>query len=552
MRLARVRHAVTRLTEDPVLRRWMIGRALGLNKTPAPFVAHQPPYVSDRLPLAAEAPICSLPDLIAEAPASPLVMRLSGTTRQVAADTTESVFDGPFDDLELELGLHRFAWLDIARNTADPGWVARLWDIWCRRFGTPDDSWVWHPYTAAERAITILRFAQSHGLPGPRDRTLAVLAAHGPAIARKLEYFGEHDTSNHLANDGRGLFLLGLWLGMPACADLGAAILTTEAERLFGASGMLREGSSHYQALYAERYLECAAEAAGIGHAAAADLLDVAERVQSALAALYLPGRLPLIGDISPDISPADLLLRLPATEGVRPSDAGELATDGWYRLNANGWHALWHVSPIGWSFIPGHGHQDIGAPEIHWGAVPMFVDPGRGAYGEAGAAALYRSAAVHGGLRIDGHDPYPPNKPYYTSVFRDQVGGPPPTVSVDADALELTFAGYQRLGARMVTRRWTFEPSGFRIEDHVTGRGRHTIERALVTPAAVTIRDNAAHLEADGLSFIVRAEDATPPHLDPITLWHAYGDGTSGTRIVFKDMARLPWEGSLIVEARS
>lgn len=549
MSLARIRHAAKRLAEDPVLRQWLIGRALGRNKPPAPFTPHHPPYLADRLPLTPETPVSALPDLIVGAPEAPLDMRLPGKTSRIDPGAAETAFDGPFADLETELGLHRFAWLDAARETADPAWVARLWGIWCDRFGTPDDGWVWHPYTAAERAINILRFARAHGLPSPRERTLSVLAAHGPAIARRLEYFGAHDTSNHLANDGRGLFLLGLWLGMPTCADMGAAILTDEAERLFGPSGMLREGSSHYQALYVERYLECAAEAAGHGHEAALDLLNVAERAQAALAALYLPGGLPLIGDISPDIPPADLLGRLPAMDGVRPPTRDVLAADGWHRLDAAGWHGLWHASPIGWSFIPGHGHQDIGAPEIHRGPTPLFVDPGRGAYGEEGDAAFYRSAAAHGGLRIDGQDPYPPNKPYYSQAFRERVCGPAPTVAVEADALSLSFNGYKRLGADAVTRRWSFAPSGLRIEDTVSGRGRHAVERALVTPAAVTVRDGAAHLDLDGARFIVRAEDGTAPRAEPVTLWEAYGEGTSGTRIVFEQTTALPWRGVLTVE---
>ena len=75
-------------------------------------------------------------------------------------------------------------------------------------------------------------------------------------------------------------------------------------------------------------------------------------------------------------------------------------------------WSGLWFLSPEGWSPMPGHGHQDAGGFEVHWKDTPLFVDVGRGAYGDDGEAALYRSALVHNGLTLDDLDPYPPHKP--------------------------------------------------------------------------------------------------------------------------------------------
>ena len=87
------------------------------------------------------------------------------------------------------------------------------------------------------------------------------MQAHAPAILGALEYFGDSYTSNHLANNGRGLFLLGLALGDAASADIGGRILLNEAKRIFLPSGVLREGSTHYHALLARNYA-VAAEAA--------------------------------------------------------------------------------------------------------------------------------------------------------------------------------------------------------------------------------------------------------------------------------------------------
>ena len=116
------------------------------------------------------------------------------------------------------------------------GILLSIWSAWVTAHGKADDSLAWHPYTASERAINIIRFAKRYGLPSPQQKSLELLAAHGPAIARKLEYFGDHHTSNHLANNGRGLFILGLSLGLSDCANLGAMILIEEAKRIFKSS----------------------------------------------------------------------------------------------------------------------------------------------------------------------------------------------------------------------------------------------------------------------------------------------------------------------------
>ena len=79
------------------------------------------------------------------------------------------------------------------------------------------------------------------------------------------------------------------------------------------------------------------------------------------------------------------------------------LAADGWIRKDHGLWSGLWHVSPKGWSGIPGHGHEDFGSFELHFGNEPVLIDPGRGSYGDKSEAALYRSGAVHNLLLVDG-----------------------------------------------------------------------------------------------------------------------------------------------------
>ena len=415
----------------------------------------------------------------------------------------------------------------------------------------------------------MLRFARSHGLPGKPRETLGLLAVHGPAIARRLENFGDHHTSNHLANNGRGLFLLGLELGLQSAADLGGRILIEEAGRIFHESGVLREGSSHYHCLVARNYVECWLAARAHGRPEASALEAVAGRTLSVIPALTLAAGMPLIGDISPDCPPdfldgmrgdlcrgwTGLLAEREAAilsslrDAVEPADTDALATAGWRRARFGPWDGLWHTAPAGWSPMPGHGHQDCGAFELHYGPERVFVDPGRGAYGEEGEPARYRSGVVHNTLLVDGHDPYPPNKPYYADVYRRRFGPPPETLLTDT-GIEITHHGYRRFsGVGAVTRRWAFTDRGFTLHDRVKGSGkRRAISRVLVTPLAVNADAGRVTVQGETAAWQIRFDGECA--LRPLTQWLAYGRGIPATAIEITAQAGLPWEGTITVEA--
>lgn len=197
---------------------------------------------------------------------------------------------------------------------------------------------------------------------------------------------------------------------------------------------------------------------------------------------------------------------------------------------------------------MPGHGHQDAGSFEIHWGADPLFVDPGRGAYGETGDAALYRSACVHNGLTIDDADPYPANKPYYSEKFRTSVGGARPKSQRFADGLLISHSGYNRFGAGQVTRRWRFSDSGFLLEDTVDGSGQHQISRRLVTLGSVKLKEQGAEIALNGQRFLIQG-DGTSVAAEDVTVWRAYGRGVPANMLVFTDKKSLPWAGHIRVE---
>lgn len=562
------------LTGDPVLRRWLLSRLLLRTSGPARFTAHRPPSLGAGWNgLAAERPSVVFPALPEGTPRGHLTVRLPGLTLELEPGGEAALVGRSFDDPETNLGLHRFAWVPLMKPGDDSRWVAAVWTAWCKRFGTPDSSWAWHPYTAAERAINLLAFADRHGLPGPADDTLAVLAAHGPAIAARLEYFGEHHTSNHLFNNARGLYLLGLALGLPDCAETGGRLLLAEAGRIFRPSGVLREGSTHYHLLLTRSLASVWLAARRHGRPEAGTFEALLSRAVAVLPQLTLPGRFPLVGDISPDCPPDHLSCLLPGGDrrsgwmDILPPDdrarlkvllertgrAAPLDGDGWLAARFGEWSGLWHADPDGWSPMPGHGHQDCGAFELHFEKEPVFVDIGRGSYALAGEAEETVTAQAHNGLMIDGHDPYPANRPYYSPAFRRQLGGEPPRLAQDQSGVVVAFDGYARLeGVGTVERHWRFAGRRLEIWDRVEGvsGGEHALIRRLHTTCGVEVLDSGVRLTAPGgRRFTVAAPDAQIAVL-PAACWTAYGESVPASRIEIRSAATLPWSGLITVEA--
>jgi hypothetical protein len=561
------------LVSDPVLRRWAVARLLGRVPGEPAYTAHRPPYLDGLLPLAGEPANTSFAILDEAPPKADLKIDLAGSACTLSPGDEEHIFSQDFGDEETLLALHRFAWLPQAEDV-EPGWICRMWQAWARRFQKPDDSWAWHPYTAAERCVNILGHARRWGLPGPAADTLPILAAHGPAIAARLEYFGDHHTSNHLANNGRGLYLLGLALDMPQCARLGAEILRHEAARIFTArAGILREGSSHYHLLYSRNYLEAWLAALRHQRTEAIFFKSIAENALGSLSGLNLPGGFPLIGDVSPDIPPADLFCLLdsdsetgwvgrlddPERKLVRQLlknapevDPAALAGDGWLRADFGPWSGLWHVAPEGWAAMPGHGHQDLGGFELHYGEQPVIVDLGRGLYGESGDAGAYVSAPMNNGLTVDGCDPFPPNKPYYNTDFRQSVVSGTPSFEIGEDRIAVSHRGFERLrGCGEVESVWQFSGDQLALTDSIgdadgSGRRRRAI-RHLATAMEVTYEDDGLILAGDDHQFRLSSQCAI--EVLPATCWRAYNRGSEARIITISTAAAPPLRISLALE---
>ena len=491
---------------------------------------------------------------------------LPGLTVDVSSNNPGALFDRDYPDLETLLAAHRFAWVPLVGRGVDAGWVNAIWEAWIGKYNTERGGWPWHAYTSAERAINIIDFADRFGLPGNREDTVRSLAGHAETIRNNLEYFGEHYTSNHLSNNGRGLLRIGVALAIEEYAEDGAKIMAAEAGRIFGRSGLLNEGSSHYHLLVTRNYIDAwlAADKAGIEHAPV--LEDIAKRAVAAVSGLCLPGGMPLIGDISPDAPPAYFALltgaetddtrwpsmmkeeyRIAVTDlisHVTPVSPDRLSEDGWHRFGQDDWLALAFVPPDGWPPMPGHGHQDLGSFELHDGVSEVIVDPGRGSY----ADPEYSSAEVHSGVMIDGQEPAPVNRPYYDDEFRRRVIPHKPEFERTHTGRVLRSYGFARVrGIEKFERQWWFKGGSVEILDRIKGSGKRRIERRYVTSTDVQIGDGYVLLSANGRRWRLRAE--VTPTVKPATRWMTYGKGSPSSVITFGQIEKLPFEGKTVLE---
>ena len=564
------------MLQDPVQRHWHWGRLRKKWAAPAEFTPHKPPYLT--LPVGGgdisvelSSATLSLADLAVVAPTEPFIVVLPGAeTIQLKPNAAVRAFSRHTDhSLAAVTGLHAFTWLTSSPDMP-PAWVAALWSSWTERYREVEPLTLpWRARIAAERAVILLDYARRVGLPGPRAESVAMLANHVAAILAGLDYWGEQGTGSDLALEGHALYRLGLDLGLPTAVKAGMTILLEEHKRLFGSSGVLLEDSIGRHMLLTRSYVDAWLAARRHARSEAADLCRIAARLLAVIPAMTLSGGLPRIGDDNPGLPLSYLngLIRgesleqgwtgqLPAAEQAAVAhlrdenvlnDVDALRQDGWLRLDLGAWSGLWHAAPEGWLRVSGHGHQDFGAPELHYEGVPLFVDPGSPDGGTPQWMAVYRSVAAHGGLDLNGIPPYPESKSDYTAAFRRAICGAPPVLRSEYDGASLAFQGFSRMGGPLDNeRRWRLAEDGLTLEDIFKGTGQYRLTRRLITPFAAVIEDGAVILSAGELRFKISAEV-------PAVLHAGHRRGADNRQqalqvVEFSGRINLPWRGTITV----
>ncbi len=539
---------------------------------PLPYEAHCPPYLDQKKVNSLKNQISNKEIIFGNQsiPDSSAYLILVSSRILIESNNAITLFSKNFHDIEMNLSAHRFSWLQKLETNQPEIWASYMWKVWHENFFNNPIGWHWHPYTASERAINILDFERKYSNFNIFSNLNESLRQHASVILKGLEYFGDYGTSNHLANNGRGLYRIGLKLGDQNIISLGKSILLNESKRIFLPSGFLNEESSHYHLLYTQRYIDVWLAAVRHDRNEAEKFLRIVQRCLSILPHLFLGNRLSLIGDISPDCEPNYLLClytgkkngwlaRLSLEERQQYSslsktlescDIERLKKDGIYKGQFGHWSGIWHCARDGWSAMPGHGHQDIGSCELMFYQTLLLVDPGRNRYGDGSKEQQYILPSAHSSLTINDQSSFPINRPYYSKDFRQKICGPRRTFTNTENTVQISHQGFSRISnVGSFSRNWIFGEKTVCIEDNVKGTENVKIVRYLQTPIQPKVEDGNIILVEGDFKFRISSEARGDFIIEPAVLWTSYGKGEEGWRISFDNKVKLPWRGNLMIE---
>jgi hypothetical protein len=338
------------------------------------------------------------------------------------ASTPESLLPGNCVDPEDYLAAHRWGTLTQSLLAGGTDWEQQLRRClqWLERHTDTADP-AWEPYSACERVANLLVYlavAQSRSgarVDSPELRRFVQDSLGW--ILRHLEYYGPRQTNNHILNNARAIVMAASALGEAQALAAGMRIFRECLPRFIMPGGFLRERSSHYQVIVLNWVLDAWWFLGGSGAASAEDrgfLGEYLQRMVPATATLCARGTtlLALVGDVSPDMTPAQSLARLrvlyPDLWPAAPRNpaAGEL-TDGWFRL-VSGESVVVGNFPAGPypAHFPTHGHSDVTSFAWLRDGSEVLVDRGRYRYAGDAISAYQTGAAGHNVPLVNGLAP--------------------------------------------------------------------------------------------------------------------------------------------------
>jgi uncharacterized heparinase superfamily protein len=388
---------------------------------------------------------------------------------------------------------------------------ATIWRSW-QASVRPGQGPAWLPYPVALRAWSFC------GLYHPlvkdseiEDGFRAELAAQAGFLRRNLE---TDVGGNHLIKNLKALAGLAVFFGDDR-------LLADTVDRLTGqlAVQVLPDGG-HYERAPAYHcqvlgdLIDVAGLLAATGQETPAELTGAIGSMRAWLGAVLGPdGVVPLLNDGFP-VSRELVAALQPATPPTRPLHL--LADTGLARATAGRWDLLADVGLPCPAELPAHAHADTLSCVVQVDAEPLLIDTGTSTYGAGPVRDHERSTAAHNTVEIDGE-----NSTEVWGAFRAgrraRVDGLATAVSAEVVTIEADHDGYRMLRGRpRHHRRWSLSEHGLRVDDQITGRGRHQVVlRWHVTPSAqVTLRPGGATITTATAAFEVTVTADGQPDL--------------------------------------
>jgi uncharacterized heparinase superfamily protein len=411
-------------------------------------------------------------------------LSLLGVTRSLAPLGADGTADWPVADWDMAGAplLWRFhlyywdwAWVlaGASGDTSARAVFAAMWRSWHAAVA-PGRGPAWHPYPVALRAWTFCGLYRSLVSGSPIEGPLcAELSAHAGFLRRNLE---TDVGGNHLIKNLKALVGLAVFFGDDR---LLARVLGRLHRQL---SVQVLPDGGHYERApaYHCQVLGDLVDITRLLHAVGRDEQDgLGEKVTAMrrwLGAVISPaGDVPLLNDGFP-VSRELLAELAPAPPPGGPLHV--LPDTGLARATAGGWHLLADIGPPCPRELPAHAHADTLSCLLHVDEMPLLIDTGTSTYAAGAVRDRERSTSAHNTLEVGRRDS--------TEVWgafragrRARVGGVTARADAAADTVTVEAAhdGYRSLPGRPLHhRRWALRAGELRVDDTVTGEGRHPI----------------------------------------------------------------------------
>lgn len=323
-----------------------------------------------------------------------------------------------YGDIEDYFQEHRWSFLTRAMLTSGSDTEANLRRAleWIRWHADREDL-AWEPYSASERVANLLVYLSVTKIPALHTQVGKFVADSLSWIHDHLEYYGPDGTNNHILNNARALAMGGVVVGNAGAVSVAMEICRQFLPRLIQDDGFLRERSSHYQLVVLNWLLDMWHFVASRPDMAADGDIDFLTgyvgKMRDAARMLVDERRLiGLVGDVSPDSSPAESLARLSIYPDQWPVGAEERprveTRDGWFRVSQSKSTVLGNFPRGRYPFAyPTHGHSDLTSFVWRHEGQEVLADGGRYRYTPDEISFFQRSAAAHNVPVIDGFAPF-------------------------------------------------------------------------------------------------------------------------------------------------
>ncbi|MBX7136614.1 MAG: heparinase II/III-family protein [Oligoflexia bacterium] len=453
-----------------------------------------------------------------------LALKITGHT---LSPEDPRIWRGPFEDPEVEASLHRWVWLLHAFEEYPQlphAWGTEQIRGWLEACGELPGGVASEPYTVSERISNYFLFSscffQHDQILSNTPKSISSLL-HNSALylASRIEYSGRYTSGNHPINNARALLFAARLFDLPRLYALAAAALRERLDFLTTPDGFLREGSSHYHFLITRWLLEIYGVErrrtdSSIRQWLGSYLRPLLERCWFYLVPSDSDLRMPLIGDISPDLPPtwllcmpwSELAVEFSAPRFPLPLNTpraglkfwGGMSTalqarsspdtepqffpkSHWYRLDRGRATVFWLAEPGEDRDRASHAHQDLLSFVLYLDGRPIFIDPGRNSYLDTDPLSSYgASAQAHNSLTLDG---YPAVLKSWQTRFAPGYRQANVATSWSSASDQFTFTiqhnGFNRIAGRALEHRREFQlhSGGLRITDTLSGSGSYALE---------------------------------------------------------------------------